>query len=139
MLLKREKAITLITDFFENLFEENDNIIENVNDKIDWNTVTLDTLSYGTVMNWLEEMNFFEVEFVYYYDAMEYLAKEDNSLMFAVGYAVEQGYSLENMNSVVLATIHATTTFKNEFEEAEYKIDDLFDEVREILWAEEQN
>ena len=47
----------------------------------------------------------YEDEIIYYHKAMEYLAKEDNSLTHSIELYMEQGGTLEGVNSEVLATV----------------------------------
>ena len=44
-------------------------------------------------------------EIIYYYKAMEYLSKYDNSLTESMELALELGYETENINSELLATL----------------------------------
>ncbi len=47
-----------------------------------------------------------EQEIIYYARAIEYLSKNDPSLMESLELAHEYGYAVEKLNSEVLATLH---------------------------------
>jgi hypothetical protein len=47
----------------------------------------------------------YEQEIIYYYKATEYLLENDSSLRDSLDLAHDMGFSLENLNSEVLATL----------------------------------
>tara|TARA_R110000751_G_scaffold44694_1_gene102065 strand:- start:69 stop:503 length:435 start_codon:yes stop_codon:yes gene_type:complete len=63
----------------------------------------------------LKENGFFDVEIIYYSKAMEYLKEHDNSLSESVELATEYGYTLENINSETLASLHASRKREDDF------------------------
>ena len=58
-------------------------------------------------------------EVVYYYDAMQYLIKNDTSLKESLELADELGYSTKDLNSELLATLLYQSELINEIEEVE--------------------
>jgi hypothetical protein len=46
-----------------------------------------------------------EIEVIYYNNAMEYLSENDPSLQYSLGIAHDMGYTAENINSELLATL----------------------------------
>lgn len=65
----------------------------------------------------LNDSQFFHVEIIYYAKAMEYLKEHDTSLSESIELATEYGYTLENINSELLASLHASRERENKFYE----------------------
>ena len=63
----------------------------------------------------LREQNYFDVEIIYYSKAMEYLKENDFSLTESLEIAAEYGYNTENLNSEVLASLHASRKKENDY------------------------
>jgi hypothetical protein len=63
----------------------------------------------------LQDNGFFDVEIIYYYKAMDYLKEHDTSLSESIEIAHEYGYTLENINSELLASLHASRERENKF------------------------
>jgi hypothetical protein len=63
----------------------------------------------------LNESGFFNVEIIYYHKAMEYLRENDISLNESIEIATEYGYTLENINSELLASLHASRGKENKY------------------------
>tara|TARA_B100001175_G_scaffold241185_1_gene207521 strand:+ start:960 stop:1394 length:435 start_codon:yes stop_codon:yes gene_type:complete len=63
----------------------------------------------------LTDSGFFDVEVIYYHKAMEYLKENDCSLSESVELATEHGYTLENINSELLASLHASEKRREDF------------------------
>ena len=56
----------------------------------------------------LNDSQYFHIEVIYYAKAMEYLKEHDTSLSESIEIATEYGYTLENINSELLASLHAS-------------------------------
>ena len=56
-----------------------------------------------------------ESEIIYYSKAMAYLSENDNSLYESLEIAKEYGYTIENLNSELLATLLYQQNFTNEW------------------------
>ena len=59
-----------------------------------------------------------ESDIIYYSRAMEYLSENDNRLTESFQLAHDLGYSLENLNSETLATIHYQDALISSIKEA---------------------
>ena len=66
-----------------------------------------------------------ESEIIYYSKAMAYLSENDNSLYESLEIAKEYGYSIENLNSELLATLLYQQNFTNEW----YNISEQVEEI----------
>ena len=75
-----------------------------------------------------EELNnsdAFNIEIIYYSRAMDYLSENDFSLSESIDIAVEFGYSLENINSELLASLHASEKAREDFWLIKNDIDEI--------------
>lgn len=61
----------------------------------------------------------FESEIIYYSKAMNYLMENDCSLRESLDLCADMGYSLENINSEFLATVHYQDALLSSIEEVE--------------------
>lgn len=68
----------------------------------------------------LQDNGFFTEDIIYYSRAIEYLKENDSSLSESLEMAKEYGYSLENINSELLASLHASRKKENDFYEFVY-------------------
>jgi len=58
---------------------------------------------------------YFNEEIIYYYNAIKYLKDNDQSLSESLEIAEEYGYSITNINSELLATLHASRSKEDRF------------------------
>jgi hypothetical protein len=63
----------------------------------------------------LSDNGYFNEEIIYYSKAIEYLKENDCSLSESVELATEYGYTLENINSELLASLHASKKKERDF------------------------
>ena len=117
---KQEKQIEDLIELFEDYAEDIDvdsilhyNEIEDINDSDD-------------LLELIEDNNGFDIDIIYYSKAIKYLAENDASLSESIEIAVDMGYSLENLNSETLASLHASQKARDDFW-------DIKDEIDEIL------
>jgi hypothetical protein len=96
-----------------------------VMDYIDANNVT----SFQDVYNQTGEGGGFNVEIIYYSRAMQYLMDNDTSLYNSMQLAIEHGYSLEDINSEVLASLLASQHTMEELYSYEHEIDSFFEMI----------
>lgn len=99
-----------LTDYFENLINFED---------IDENT------DFQDIYNMVDEKGGFNVEIIYYSEAIKYLSKNDPSLKESFEIAKEYGYTIDNLNSEILATIHCQNEIRDEFSELENEINEI--------------
>ena len=122
MNTQTENKTEIKLNLLENLYIENINIV----DFIAYDTRIEDIKNADDLYNELNNHHAFNIDIIYYYEAMEYLAENDNSLSESIDIAVEHGYSLENINSELLASIHASEKARNDFWKCK-------DDINEIL------
>lgn len=90
-----------------------------------------DELDYEEINNaldlqeFLEDKGAFDIEIIYYVNAMEYLREHDISLNESFEIASEYGYSVENLNSETLASLHASQKVREDFWSIEEDINNI--------------
>ena len=70
----------------------------------------------------------FDIDIIYYSNAIEYLKENDISLRDSMSIAHEQGFGTENMNSELLASLLASEKAKEEFYELQDQIEEFFED-----------
>tara|TARA_R110002167_G_scaffold334994_1_gene542254 strand:+ start:226 stop:621 length:396 start_codon:yes stop_codon:yes gene_type:complete len=73
----------------------------------------------------IQDSGGFEIDIIYYSEAMKYLSENDASLSESVGIASDMGYSTVLLNSELLASLHASQKVREDF----YSIKDDIDEI----------
>ncbi len=74
----------------------------------------------------LDNLNFFNVEFIYNYDAMKYLTENDQSLLKSISIAEDCGYNLSDIDSVLLAEGLLSSNLKETFSYLKDQIIEFF-------------
>ncbi len=113
--------------------DRNDRIKEflsSLNIDIDFNYLDYDNIEdYSDLYTELDNNCLFQVEINYYSEAMIYLSNNDPSLMGSLKLAADLGYSIENLNSGVLASLLETKDLIEEFTSKKVEIDEFFDSL----------
>jgi len=78
----------------------------------------------------LENNDFFNVEIIYYKTAAIYLQENDASFYESLEIANEYGYTTENLNSELLASLHASQSLRDDFYQLEDEINDFFNNLK---------
>jgi len=84
-----------------------------------------DFTTFEEVRDLLEDNGAFNVEVIYYNDAMSYLMENDSSLKRSLELAADFGYELKNLNSELLASLLASENARTEFYELENEINNI--------------
>ena len=82
--------------------------------------------SFDDIFQQVEEQGGFNVEIIYYYKAMEYLMENDTSLQNSMQLAADFGYSPEDINSELLASLLASQYTMEELYKCEHEITEFF-------------
>lgn len=85
--------------------------------------------SFDDVLQQIEDVNGFDVEIIYYTAAMEYLMARDPSLRESLEIAYEYGYTADNINSELLASLLASKECREEFMSYEDEITEFFEMI----------
>ena len=119
-----------------------ENFLSGLNTEIDiLNLINLEDIDYSNAFNSIEEMisdnNGFDIEVIYYSNAIDYLRENDPSLKESLGIASEYGFELDNLSSETLASLLKSQNERENFTELESEINDFFTELEEQ--EEEEN
>lgn len=79
----------------------------------------------------LNDQNALDTEIIYYSRAIEFLRENDPSLKNSLEIAAELGYTPENLNSEILATLLASQINREEFAELRDDIESAIQEAEE--------
>jgi len=82
--------------------------------------------SFNDIYEQVEEQGGFNVEIIYYSRAMEYLMENDTSLQNSMELAADFGYTPENINSELLASLLASQYSMEELYKYEHEITEFF-------------
>lgn len=85
--------------------------------------------AFESIFDMLDEKDAFNIEIIYYYNAMEYLREHDNSLNQSLEIAQELGYKLTDLNSELLASLLASQNARDDFYEKEKEITNFFNSL----------
>jgi intracellular sulfur oxidation DsrE/DsrF family protein len=103
------------------------------------NCVDLENVnSYDDIYNQVNDNNGFDIEIIYYSNAMEYLSNNDNSLRESIEIADGMGFELKSINSELLASLLASQNAREEFTELESEITEFFENLDEEEEDEEE-
>ena len=106
--------------------EINDNLI---------NYVDIEDIDFSDAFNSIHEMvndkGGFDIEVIYYSNAIKYLQENDASLQESLEIAEEYGYGLKNLNSEVLASLLASRNSQESFYDVRGEIEEFFAELEE--------
>lgn len=113
----------------ENFFNEIELTHLNINDYLsDSDLQDLDfSNAFKEILNILQEKDAFEIDVIYYSNAMQYLTLHDTSLRDSIDLALERGYELKNINSELLASLLATQITTDAFWGYQSEIDEFFE------------
>jgi sugar phosphate isomerase/epimerase len=107
--------------------------------EIDADFITNEDFSdFDELKDLLEDNNSFDVEIIYYSNAMEYLRNNDPSLKNSLKLAENMGFELKSLNSETLASLLASDNARDSFYELEAKISDLIIQMQAIEEEEEE-
>ncbi len=107
-------------------------IKENVNienlEILDYITDFTDINSFEELSEELDDNRAFEVEIIYYSNAIQYLMKEDPSLRESLEIAEEYGYSASDLSSEILASLLASQRVREDFQRYESELNEILSE-----------
>jgi intracellular sulfur oxidation DsrE/DsrF family protein len=116
---------TKIENFLANLKTEIDVLYFVDIDNIDMSN------PFDSICKMIEDNNGFDIDVIYYSNAIDYLSKNDPSLKKSLNIAAELCYEVQNLNSEILASLLASKLVREEFYELESEINDFFEELEE--------
>ena len=94
-------------------------------DFIDIENIDMDR-PFNSIYDMIDNNGGFDIEIIYYFNAMEYLSKNDPSLRTSIGIASEYMEDFRGLTSEVLASILASQIVREEFCEYKHEINEFF-------------
>lgn len=85
----------------------------------------LDIDDFDELRDFLQDGGFLDEEIIYNSNAMEYLEENDPSLQYSLGIASDMGYTLDKLNSEVLASLLASQNKREDFEDLRKEIEEI--------------
>lgn len=108
-----KSEIERIINFFNSIELNHLNVNEYLNEE------ELQELDFSNpfeeIIQLLDNKNAFDIEIIYYSEAMKYLTLHDTSLTDSLQIANELGYAVENLNSELLASLLASQITRDAF------------------------
>ena len=83
--------------------------------------------AFEEILDILDEKNAFDIEIIYYSEAIKYLSLHDASLTDSLEIANEYGYKLEDINSELLASLLASQITREAFFGYRHEIETFFE------------
>jgi len=127
-----------LENFFDEIYRNQIHGNNSVNDFIDWNDYEESELSFDWLIDLLRDSNFFDVEVIYYRNAIDYLSENDASLCKSLEIAEEYGYKCSDLNSEILASLLKSRYFEDEFYSNQSEIEQIFEEIQNEEEEEEE-
>ena len=121
------------TEKIEAFFAELDKQID-LNDNI-INYVDIDAIdnddAFTSIYEMIEENYGFNIEIIYYSNAIKYLQENDPSLRESLEIAAEYGYEVKILNSEILASLLKSQNVRDEFLDFRDEINEFFQELED--------
>ena len=92
--------------------------------------------AYDSILDKLQDNGGFNVEIIYYSNAIKFLQENDPSLKESLEIAEEYGFEIGSLNSEVLASLLASRQAEEEFYDLQSEIDDFFQDLCDELEEE---
>jgi len=109
-----------------------------VTDYVELDEIDLEN-AFDSITEKLEDNNGFDIEIIYYSNAIAYLKENDPSLNESLEIAAEYGFELKNLNSEVLASLLASSNARDEWSELQDEINDFFQDLYYELEEDEED
>ena len=90
---------------------------------------------FEDITDTLQDNGAFNLEIIYYSNAIDYLKENDPSLRDSLEIAFEYGYSVENLNSEVLASLLYSQIETEKYYDLRCEIIDFFEELKDDINA----
>ena len=81
---------------------------------------------YNSICETIRDNGGFDIEIIYYSNAIEYLKRNDPSLKDSIEIALEYGFELKNITSETLASLLASRNAEENFYELQDEIENFF-------------
>ena len=121
------------TEKIETFFAELDSQID-LNDNI-INYVDIDAIdnydAFTSIYEMINDNGGFDIEVIYYSNAIKYLQENDPSFRDSLEIASELGYEVKNLNSEILASLLKSQNVRDEFLDFRDEINEFFESLED--------
>ena len=121
------------TEKIETFFAELDSQID-LNDNI-INYVDIDAINnyyaFTSIYEMINDNGGFDIEVIYYSNAIKYLQENDPSFRDSLEIASELGYEVKNLNSEILASLLKSQNVRDEFLDFRDEINEFFESLED--------
>ena len=122
---RNEKIETFFAELDKQI-ELNDNIINYVDiDSIDNDD------AFTSIYDMIYDNGGFDIEVIYYSNAIKYLQENDPSLRESLEIASDFGYDIKNINSELLASLLKSQNIRDEFSDFRDEINEFFESLED--------
>ena len=90
-----------------------------------------DHTCYEDLESAIEDGGGFDVDIIYYSNAMKYLSENDPSLSTSLSIAAEMGFDMETLTSETLASLLASQNAREDFYRLQSDIEEFFNELED--------
>ena len=101
-----------------------------ITDFIDIEEIDLNN-PFDSIYDLIDSNGGFNIEIIYYSNAIQYLKENDPSLRDSLEIASEFISNIRSVNSELLASLHASNRVREDFSGLENKINNFFEELQE--------
>ena len=113
-----------------------ENFLSNLNTEIDiLNLIDIDNINfddpYQSICEMIEDNQGFDIEVIYYSNAIKYLKDNDPSLRDSLEIAEDLGFYPKDLNSEILASLLKSQNIREEFAELEEEINEFFNNLED--------
>tara|TARA_R100000654_G_scaffold14163_1_gene30558 strand:- start:1048 stop:1440 length:393 start_codon:yes stop_codon:yes gene_type:complete len=130
MELTTKKEVKTLYDYLKYLDHNNDLDFEICDYITEEELEEIEKIDIYILRDILEDNGAFNIDIIYYSNAIKYLQKNDASLNESINIACEMGYSLENINSELLASLLASQEARDQWHKLETQIDDFINNLK---------
>jgi hypothetical protein len=86
---------------------------------------------FQSIYDLIDSNGGFDIEIIYYSNAIQYLKENDPSLRFSLEIASEFISDISSLNSEVLASLHASNRVREDFSGFENEIENFFADIKQ--------
>lgn len=87
--------------------------------------------AFDSIRDMIDANGGFDIEIIYYSNAIDYLGEHDPSLIDSLTLANEMGFSVDSLNSEILASLLASQNSRDDFNDLEEEINNFFESLEE--------
>ena len=99
-----------------------------IDDYVNYEEIDMDS-PFDSINDMIDNNGGFDIEIIYYFNAMEYLSKNDPTLRVSIGIASEYMEDFKGLNSELLASLLASQIVREDFYNERDSIETFFNNL----------